>query len=448
MRNFRQKFVYPGAIISLASIASCSPDRVSGIKTYGGIQESVNASTKISIMVDPSSASIKVGSTAQLNAILPTAKQKPKDPDLTWTSSDPTIASVTGTGLVTALSVGGPVTITVSSDSKRVQPGTAQVVVIPAVPTWATLVAPENAPTGPIFRTTNAEADNAIYAILGGGDFQPFALWRFDLTNDSWTLVPTTDFPIGQYRQIVHDPVSHEILTYWDGLGQVYGVNENGGSWHAVGSAPNQSDFYEGAAFWNAVAGRLNVFGGYGGSVWKNTLWGFDPTNPRWALESQSAEKPWPRFGVTQAVDESAGAFFINGGQGSPTGNQFDGTYVLNDLWRLDLHTNTWTQIIPHDYAARPTYVAGMDVAPEQDAIYRFGGMAGVDANSLLNTLDRVDLSASTPAWSVVTADGTAPSARWGAGVYYDAPRHRLVVVGGNITGQPVRLDAYALSLP
>jgi hypothetical protein len=44
MRNFREKLVSLRAVISLASIASCSPDRVYGVNAYGGDRESVNGS--------------------------------------------------------------------------------------------------------------------------------------------------------------------------------------------------------------------------------------------------------------------------------------------------------------------------------------------------------------------------------------------------------------------
>jgi hypothetical protein len=60
-----------------------------------------------SVVVTPASATLNVGDTQQFTASVTDANGKTvTDREITWSSSDPSIASVSGTGLVTALSGG------------------------------------------------------------------------------------------------------------------------------------------------------------------------------------------------------------------------------------------------------------------------------------------------------------------------------------------------------
>ncbi|HEX8438170.1 Ig-like domain-containing protein, partial [Archangium sp.] len=85
-----------------------------------------------SITVSPSSTAVPVGRTVQF-----TAKGVHKDgttvdltDSVTWTSSDTSIATVSGTGLGTGVAVGGPVTLTATFEKMS---GTARLIVTDAV---------------------------------------------------------------------------------------------------------------------------------------------------------------------------------------------------------------------------------------------------------------------------------------------------------------------------
>jgi trimeric autotransporter adhesin len=94
-----------------------------------------------SVLVAPDSASVMVGETIQLTAT-------PRSADgsaltgraVTWSSSNPSIATVTGTGLVSAVAP-GTATITAMSEG---QSGTAALTIIP-IPVASVLVAPDSA---------------------------------------------------------------------------------------------------------------------------------------------------------------------------------------------------------------------------------------------------------------------------------------------------------------
>jgi Tol biopolymer transport system component len=82
------------------------------------------------VEVTPESAEVLVGYTIQLTAV---AKDRRGNvlPDVafTWSSSDPSVAEVSEAGFVTGISVGGPVTVSASTDGKKPATGSATVTV-------------------------------------------------------------------------------------------------------------------------------------------------------------------------------------------------------------------------------------------------------------------------------------------------------------------------------
>lgn len=92
----------------------------------GSAEVTVTASVA-TVTVSPPAITLATGETVQLSAELRSADdQVLTGRTITWMSSDPSIATVSGTGLVTAVTSGGPVTITATSDGRS---GTAQVTV-------------------------------------------------------------------------------------------------------------------------------------------------------------------------------------------------------------------------------------------------------------------------------------------------------------------------------
>lgn len=81
------------------------------------------------VAVTPAQGSILVGATLQFTAVARDASGNVlSGRALAWVSQNPSVASVDGTGLVTGNAVGGPVTITATSEGKT---GTSAITVIP-----------------------------------------------------------------------------------------------------------------------------------------------------------------------------------------------------------------------------------------------------------------------------------------------------------------------------
>ena len=114
------------------------------------------------VVVSPSAFSVGVGASDQLTAVLKDAAgQVVSGRTITWASSAATIASVNGTGLVTGLAAGGPVTITASSEGRS---GSAQVTV--TSPVASVSVSPATVWLGPgqtqQFSATVRDASNNV----------------------------------------------------------------------------------------------------------------------------------------------------------------------------------------------------------------------------------------------------------------------------------------------
>jgi glucose/arabinose dehydrogenase/uncharacterized protein YjdB len=110
---------------------------LAALRPQGGVV--VPPAPVASVSVTPATAGVGIGKTVQLTAT-------PRDASgtaltgrvVTWSTGDATVATVSGTGLVTGVAAGGPVTITAASEG---QVGTATVTVTAPIPVTAAVTA-------------------------------------------------------------------------------------------------------------------------------------------------------------------------------------------------------------------------------------------------------------------------------------------------------------------
>ena len=86
-------------------------------------------------------------------------------------------------------------------------------------------------------------------------------------------------------------------------------------------------------------------------------VWQFDTTTSGWSFVGQG---PGPRFDHTSALLD--GILYVFGG--------FSGTAVLGDMWKCDIATTTWSQIL--DVPVPPRY--GHMSAAVNGHVYILGG--------------------------------------------------------------------------
>lgn len=126
----------PG-IVTVSTTGAITGVAVGGPVTVTATIEGEEASAQVSVVnaavatvnVSPPASTIAVGSTVQLQAVLrDDAGNVLTGRAVLWSTSDATRATVSGTGLVTGVSPGGPVTIVASSEGRS---GSAQVTLSP-----------------------------------------------------------------------------------------------------------------------------------------------------------------------------------------------------------------------------------------------------------------------------------------------------------------------------
>lgn len=88
------------------------------------------------ITLQPSSTSLVVGATASLGAVATNAAGQTLAKTFTWSSSTPTVASVSSAGVVTGIAIGGPATITAAAQGRS---ATASVTVVAAPTSTGTI---------------------------------------------------------------------------------------------------------------------------------------------------------------------------------------------------------------------------------------------------------------------------------------------------------------------
>ena len=144
------------AIATVSSTGLVTGVVAGGPVTITATREGRSASASITVTpapvatvtVTPSSATIEVGESAQLAAVLrDAAGVELTGRSVTWTTANASIVQVSATGEVTGVAVGGPVTITATSEGKQ---GTAQVTVAPGANAVASItLSPSSATDGP-----------------------------------------------------------------------------------------------------------------------------------------------------------------------------------------------------------------------------------------------------------------------------------------------------------
>lgn len=334
-----------------------------------------------------------------------------------WSSAVPAVAVISANGLVTALARGST-TITATSEGISASASmTAQ------TPGWQLVAARGTIPAS-LTASAYAAASDAIFA-GEMPDFGTGSLWRFDLATNRWTRLTANNWPAGKFRKLIYDDVRHRLLTYWDGLGQVFSIPETGGTWSLEGGTGNSDNYYEAFAFQNPVSGRLSVFGGYGHGAFRNTLWEWNGSNA-WLAMPVSGQIPEPRFGSQGgvAVDAAnARAFFTQRSLGGAPGN-------YDDLVALDLRGYGFRTVIGPSTASSARIGSAMAYDPASRTLYRFGGV------TLYGTIPQADFVRCAPdaaivAWSTMPASALSPSARYLPGLHFDVLRRRLVLVSG-----------------
>ncbi len=197
-------------------------------------------------------------------------------------------------------------------------------------------------------------------------------------------------------------------------------------AWSRVTTSGSPSGRGAFALSYDALRGRVVLFGGDGTGGFLNDTWEYDGTAQTWT-QVTTAQAPTPRAGSAMAFDAVLGKTILFGGLDADLN-------ALNDAWAYD--GANWTQLCA-SCAPAPRAAAGMVYDPA-GRVLLFGGTdshGSLGAGSTGAADDRHhDVWAyDGTTWTQLFADNAAsgPSKRAGMAVVFDVHDSALVVISG-----------------
>ena len=264
-------------------------------------------------------------------------------------------------------------------------------------------------------------------------------VWGFDLDTNSWiNLTPAPGPPAPAPRLFpasIYNPVGHQMIT-WSGQAQgvffndVWSFNLTNNSWSQFTPSGGPPNVRYGVGYtFDSQAGELVTFAGFTNLGRFHDVWRFNDQADSWTDVSPGSG-PGERCLHAACYDALRHRMIMYAGQNNAG--------ALDDLWALDLDTDTWTQFTP---AVKPSgrYFASMIYDAAHHRAVVFGGQTTL---SLVNQVWLFDLW--TNKWTQAAPAGTPPSPRSGAAAIYDAANDRMIVFGG--TDGVTRNDVWALT--
>ena len=363
-----------------------------------------------SVAVTPAVATlVSLGETLQLTATFSDANGNTiAGKTFAWSSSDESIATVTDSGLVTALANGPEVKITVATDGVE---GTAAIEV-------------GRRPLGRAFHAMayDAASDRVI---LFGGLSAPIIYgdtWAYDFNTNSWTAMnPPTSPDARTASAMAYDAQSDRVILFGGAFSQVgtlrdtWAFDFNSNAWTDMSATPSPTVRSGHRLEYDARSDRVILFGGQtrepGFVTFYDETWAYDFDTNAWA-QLRPSMKPSGRTCFAMAYDAVSGRVILFGAENH--GGLFD------DTWAYDFNTNAWTDMNP---APRPSTQDYQTMAYDagSDRVILFGGTGGSETWAY-------DFNSNT--WTKMNPV-VHPSGRWGHVMVYDEESKRVVLFGG-----------------
>jgi N-acetylneuraminic acid mutarotase len=204
-------------------------------------------------------------------------------------------------------------------------------------------------------------------------------LWSFVPAMNRWTrLAETGAGPVARaFHSAVWDPRGHQMLVYGGAnergtsLEDLWSFRPATGTWTqlaAPGPAPRARIRH--SAVWDAVAGEMLIFGGYVDTDgYTSELWGYRPEERRWVARTPEGMAPAGRSRHSAIWDAVGGRMLVFGGY-------IGGVDYLGDLWAYESGRNAWTQLTPTPMPLpRADHMAVWEPTAREMLVY--GGGAG-----------------------------------------------------------------------
>jgi hypothetical protein len=290
-------------------------------------------------------------------------------------------------------------------------------------------------------RNASAILDSAHNRMVIFGGFSSTYLndiWAFDLASYTWTnLTPASGAaPAPRLTPAsIYDPDGHRMVT-WSGQGQGAFFNDawafdlDTNSWAPFTPSGGPPQIRYGVGYtWDPLAKELVTFAGFTNLGRFDDVWRFKPSASTWTNVSPGSG-PLARCLHAACYDAQKKRMIMYAGQNN--------SGPLDDIWALDLNTNTWTDLTP---ATKPSarFFSPVVYDTHHNRVTMFGGQGLLGFNAEVWVFDLW-----TKQWTPLPMAGTPPSQRGGSAAIYDGANDRMIIFGGN--DGAVRNDVWAVT--
>jgi serine/threonine protein kinase len=181
----------------------------------------------------------------------------------------------------------------------------------------------------------------------------------------------------------VLSPDGEHLDCLADVSGQIFRIDIASGTLQPLGIHPIRDNAFNGNPYYNPLTKRVGRVFGYGDFKSHARRYELDEPNRRWVEIPQATPIPWPRHSAHCFQSADRRQWYVYGGLGNPSGRQFDTSlgregytgefYEFHDLWRLDLASGRWTQLIPYRGWIPRNLVAAIAHPPTQGVAFLTG---------------------------------------------------------------------------
>ncbi len=187
-----------------------------------------------------------------------------------------------------------------------------------------------------------------------------------------------------------------------------------------------------------------------GKNAYVGQTWAYYPRCEVWTTIGDDSSGPGARGRAVAVYDSKNHGMYVYGGRFRPKGAPGTDPYTMfDDTWRLDLVTDTWSQVTTTGAAPEARILSGGIYDPKANAMLVFGGST---ANTGLNFFPQNDvwkLDLATSEWTLLQTTNPPTKRQYHAAVY-DPVAHAMIISGGgdeNAFFGPFMGDTWSLDL-
>ncbi len=287
--------------------------------------------------------------------------------------------------------------------------------------TLSTLAVTGTAPSARVDGATAYDSAGNQLFVFGGQDANSALndLWSFSIARQQWSLVAAVgSVPPKRFgHTLIYDSLRRRLLVFAGQSGgfysDVWAWDIAAGVWQQLardGAGPPSR--YGQSAIYDPRLDRMVISHGFTSAGRFDDTWSFDLVTNSWKNITPAGTRPTKRCLHHAVLDEKGNTMYLYGGCSSGFG-----PCPQDDLWALDLATNTWQLIsVTPKPAGRLSYGLAFDAVRSRVVLYGGSTSAG-------NAADVWEYDLASRSWQTASLAGSAAA----------RSRHETAAAGSDI---------------